>query len=77
MGFVIWIITGAVIGWVAGKLMKRKGGFLRNILVGIAGSSLGGFLAGLVHIRGVGIGSFLISVAGACLLLWLAKKLFG
>lgn len=77
MGFVVWIITGAVTGWVAGKLMKREGGFLRNILVGIVGSSLGGFLAGLLNIHGVGIGAFLISVAGACLLLWLAKKLFG
>jgi len=76
MTFLIWLISGALIGWLASLIMKSKSGLVRNIIVGIVGSALGGWLAGLIGLRGVGIGSLLISVGGACLLIWLARKLF-
>ena len=42
----IWsIIVGGVIGWLAGKLMKSKGGVLRNIILGIVGSGVGNWQA--------------------------------
>jgi uncharacterized membrane protein YeaQ/YmgE (transglycosylase-associated protein family) len=76
MHFLIWLISGAVIGWLASIVMKSKSSLLRNIIVGIVGSSLGGWLAGLIGIRGTGIGGILISVGGACLLIWIVRKLF-
>ncbi|MCI2056557.1 MAG: GlsB/YeaQ/YmgE family stress response membrane protein [Oscillibacter sp.] len=76
MHFLIWLISGALIGWIASLIMKSKSSILRNIIVGIVGSSLGGWLAGLIGLHGTGVGSILISVAGACLLVWLARKLF-
>jgi len=76
MQFLFWMISGALIGWIASMVMKSKQGLLRNIIVGIIGSSLGGWLAGLIGLHGTGIGGILISVGGACLLIWLARKLF-
>jgi len=43
--FIGWLILGALIGWIASKIMHGKGGLLRNIIVGIAGAVLGGWLA--------------------------------
>ncbi|MCE5188116.1 MAG: GlsB/YeaQ/YmgE family stress response membrane protein [Eubacteriales bacterium] len=78
--FIGWLIIGALIGWVASKIMKGKGGLLRNIIVGIAGSVLGGWLADWVGI-GSGnpwsIGGFLIALGGACLLIFLSRVILG
>ena len=78
--FIGWLIIGALIGWVASKIMKGKGGLLRNIIVGIAGSVLGGWLADWAGI-GSGnpwsIGGFLIALGGACLLIFLSRVILG
>lgn len=72
------VVIGAIIGWLAGKLMNSKGGLLRNILLGIAGSAVGGFLGGLLNVEPTSwIVSMLLSVGGACLIIWLQRKLFG
>lgn len=74
MGIVTWIVFGALAGWIASIIMKRNsemGGF-SNIVVGVVGGLLGGFIAslfGLGTITGFNIYSLLIAVAGACLLL--------
>ena len=74
----IFVVIGAIIGWLAGKLMNSKGGLLRNILLGIAGSAVGGFLGGLLNVEPTSwIVSMLLSVGGACLIIWLQRKLFG
>lgn len=46
MNFIIWLIVGGIIGWLASIIMKRDAqqGILLNIIVGIVGSFLGGFL---------------------------------
>ena len=46
MNFIIWLIVGGIIGWVASLIMKRDAqqGLLLNVIVGIVGSFLGGFL---------------------------------
>ena len=73
----ISIVVGALIGWLAGKLMHSKGSLLRNILLGVCGSALGGFVGGLLKIEPTSwIVSMLLAVACACLLLWLWQKLF-
>ena len=82
MGVVLWIIMGAIAGWIAGKLMGGgKGGLIRNVFIGIIGANLGGFLATKVFgwdgITGFNLHSFLVAVGGACLLLVLGRLLFG
>jgi uncharacterized membrane protein YeaQ/YmgE (transglycosylase-associated protein family) len=47
IGFLGWLIIGAIIGWIAGKIWAGHGfGLIGNIIVGIVGSSIGGFLFG-------------------------------
>ena len=77
INLLISIALGAVTGWLAGKIMKTQGSLLKNIIVGIIGGFLGGFLFGLIGISGSGIiGSTIISIIGACLLLFIVNKFF-
>jgi uncharacterized membrane protein YeaQ/YmgE (transglycosylase-associated protein family) len=73
MAFVIWIATGALAGWVAGRLMKGGGfGLLGNILLGILGAVVGGWAFGLLGLAVTGwVGMLIRAVAGASLLLFL------
>ena len=71
--FILFIIIGAVAGWLAGVILKGKGlGFLLNLLVGIVGGWLGGWLFGKLGISFFGIvGSLVAAVVGAIILLWI------
>lgn len=77
MGLIVWIIMGALAGWVASLIMKRDGsmGALANIIVGVIGASIGGFvvnnfLGGDVDgITGFNLQSFFVSLLGAIILL--------
>ena len=73
MGIIIFLVIGAVAGWLAGTLMKGGGfGLLGNIIVGIIGSVVGGFVFGLLGISAGGlIGSIITATAGAALLLFI------
>ncbi len=77
MNFIIWLIVGGIIGWVASLIMKRDAqqGIILNIVVGIIGSFLGGWLiAPLLGTGTVNSGDFSImglvsSLIGAVVLL--------
>ena len=71
----IWsIIVGGLIGWLAGKLMKSKGGLLRNIILGIVGSGVGNWLAGAIGlVARNSLGSFLIGRGGACVVILVCR----
>lgn len=73
MGIILYLVIGAVAGWLAGLIMKGRGfGILGNIVVGIIGGFLGGFLFGLLGISGTGlIGSLVTALAGAVTLLFI------
>lgn len=75
-----WIIFGAIVGALARFIMPGRDpmGILMTILLGIAGSVLGGFLLGLL-IRGRGTDpmGWIGSVLGALLLLWLYRRYAG
>ena len=73
MGLLWWIIIGAVAGWLAGTLIRGGGfGFIVNVLVGIAGAVIGGWVFGLLGIAAGGImGSLVTALVGAVLLLWI------
>lgn len=71
----ITLLIGAAAGWLAGKVMGCRGSLGRNVLLGLLGSVVGGAVAGLLGIyAGSWIGSILISAAGACLCLFLLRK---
>ncbi len=74
MGILSWIVFGLLAGLVAKLLMPGNdpGGFFVTILIGIAGALVGGFIAralGMGDIGGFNLGSFLIAVVGAVILL--------
>jgi uncharacterized membrane protein YeaQ/YmgE (transglycosylase-associated protein family) len=77
MGIIAWIVAGLIAGWLTGKIMRGSGyGFFGDILLGILGAVLGGFLAR--HLLGVDTGSSfwlttLIAVGGAVILVALVR----
>lgn len=75
MDFILWIIIGALAGWIAGQVMKGGGfGLLGNIGVGIVGSFIGGWLFGLLGIGGGNlISSLVAAVVGAIILLYVVR----
>ena len=73
LSLVIWIVVGAIAGWIAGELMRGRGfGLLGNIVVGIVGAFIGGLLFSMLGIGpGLGIvGSLITAVVGAVVLLF-------
>jgi len=78
MGWIISLIIGGIVGWVASIIMKTNAqmGLLANVLVGIVGSSLGFWAAGLLGIAPTGgILRFVVAVLGAALLIFILRKL--
>ena len=71
------LILGALIGWIASKLMGSRGGLIRNLILGVVGSAEGNWLAGIIGFAATGSGvSFLIGVGGACVVILVARWLF-
>ena len=78
MNLLIWILLGARAGWIAGLIMKSGRNWLVNVVVGVLGAAVGGFVAsalGMGGITGLNLYSLLVAVAGACLLLGLFNLL--
>lgn len=77
MHFLWSIICGAIIGAIAGSIMNSKGGFIRNVVIGMVGSSFGGWIAHLIGIYSYGkIFGIIVDIVGACLLIWIGRKIF-
>ncbi|PLS79680.1 MAG: GlsB/YeaQ/YmgE family stress response membrane protein [Chloroflexi bacterium] len=82
MGIIAWLIFGGLAGWIASKIMgtDAQQGILLNIIVGIVGAMIGGFLGSNllgIGITGFNITSFLVAVVGACVLLFLVGLFTG
>jgi uncharacterized membrane protein YeaQ/YmgE (transglycosylase-associated protein family) len=80
MGIVVWIIVGAIAGFVASKVLSGKGmGLIWDIVVGILGAFLGGWLAGLAGLPvdpgTFTIGGLLSAFVGAIILLVVFRAL--
>ena len=76
MSFLIWLIVGGICGWLASLIMRTDGqqGIILNVVVGIVGAFLAGWLispmvgVGTIN-EGISIGSVLVSLLGAIILL--------
>jgi uncharacterized membrane protein YeaQ/YmgE (transglycosylase-associated protein family) len=81
MNIIIWLVIGGVIGWLASIIMRTDGqqGIFLNIVVGIVGAFVGGVLisplvgAGTINNSGLTLGTVLVSLAGAVILLALVN----
>ena len=78
MGIILWIIFGALVGWIASMLMKTDAeqGALLNIVVGIIGAVLGGWIMnffGAAGTTGFNLYSFIVAIIGACVLIAIVK----
>src|SRR5262249_18184444 len=76
-GLLYWIIVGLVAGFLAGKVMKGGGyGVLMDIVLGMLGAIVGGWLFGMLGISAGGlIGGILVAFSGAVILIWLTRML--
>ena len=82
MGIIGWILLGGIAGWIASMIAgtDEQQGLLGNILVGIVGAVVGGFVLGLFGIDGVtgfNVYSLLVALLGAVIALWLWKMITG
>lgn len=80
MGIVLWIIFGAMAGWIASVIMKTDSqqGTLRDIVLGVIGAIVGGYLMGLVGqagVTGFNVYSMGVAVIGAIIVIYLGRIL--
>ncbi len=78
MGIILWIVFGALAGWIASLIMKTDAeqGPLLNIVVGIIGAVVGGFVfnaIGKSGVSGFNLYSLLVAVIGAVILIAIVK----
>ena len=75
MHFLWWIFVGLIAGWCTGKIMGSKQGALVDILVGIAGAIVGGWLMRAIGFHGHGgtIYTILVAIGGAVILTWVYR----
>lgn len=77
-GIIVWLIIGAIAGWLAGSLVKGGGfGLIGDIIVGIIGAFIGGWLAGMLHIAIGGglISSIVTATIGAVILIFILRMI--
>ena len=78
MGWIITIVIGGIVGWLASIVMKTNAqmGMIANVIVGIAGSSLGFWIAGLLgFVATSSVAGYVISIIGAAVLIGILKAL--
>ncbi len=78
MGIILWIIFGAIAGWIASMIMGSKDGLLMDIILGIVGAILGGWLMsflGKSGVNGFNLYSFVVAIIGAVILIAIVRAL--
>ena len=78
MNIIIWIILGAVAGWIAGMIMKSSHGIIEDIILGIIGAFVGGFIFnifGQSGVTGLNIYSLIVAIVGAVVLIFLGRMI--
>ncbi len=80
MGIILWIVFGALVGWVASLIMKTDAqqGAWMNIVVGVVGALLGGWIMSFLGqggVSGFNVYSFVVALLGAVVLIGLVKAM--
>lgn len=74
---IVTLLVGSLCGWITARLMNLRGGCFRNVIIGLLGSAVGSAIAGLFGLYADGwLGSIILSVLGACLCVFIARRLF-
>lgn len=78
MSIIVWIIFGAIAGWIASLLAgtDESQGFIANIVVGVIGAFIGGFVMNMIGksgVNGFNLYSMLVAIGGAIVLLMIYK----
>jgi uncharacterized membrane protein YeaQ/YmgE (transglycosylase-associated protein family) len=75
MGFIAWIILGLIAGFIGSKIVNKRGeGFFLDIILGIVGAVVGGWMMhffGMAGVSGLNIYSIVVSIIGAVVVLWI------
>lgn len=82
MGILLWIIFGLIVGAIAKYIVPGEGpgGVLGDIIVGVVGALIGGWvysMFGHTGVTGFNIGSFICAIIGAVILLWVLRAVSG
>ena len=80
MGIIVWIIFGALVGWIASLIMATNSqqGIVLNIIVGVVGAVIGGWLMtflGGSGVTGFNLYSFVVAILGSIILIFIVKVL--
>ena len=71
------IVIGGVCGYIANGIMKGKSNsILQNVILGVVGGFVGGLIGNLLGLGGGWITGIILSIGGACLVVWLYRKFF-
>lgn len=77
MGFVAWIVVGAIAGFLASQVMGSREGLIMMVILGIVGGIVGGFVATTVlklgSVDGINVESIVIATLGAIVVLFLVS----
>ena len=78
MGWIVTIVIGGIVGWLASIVMKTNAqmGMIANVIVGVVGSVLGSWLAGLLGVPATSAAvGYVVSIVGAVILIGILKAL--
>lgn len=81
MDILIWVILGALAGWIASVVMKTNAsqGMIADVVLGVVGALVGGFLFGMIGqpgVTGFNLYSLFVAVIGSIVLIWLGRMLY-
>ena len=81
MGYIAWIVVGAIAGFLANQVMGSREGLLMMVVLGIVGGLVGGYLAATVFkmgtVDGINIESIFIATLGAILVIFVVRAMSG
>lgn len=81
MSFIVWIVLGLIAGFIASKIINKRGdGLIRDILLGVIGAVVGGWLFhafGMPGVSGLNIYSLIVAVVGAVVVLVIYHAIAG
>jgi len=78
MGILLWILFGALAGWIASLIMRTDSGTVTDIIMGVIGAVVGGFLmslAGQSGVTGFNLYSLVVAVVGSVVVIYLGRML--